>query len=291
MRAARIRRVLWAILIANWAVAAAKLVLGALAGSAALVADGLHSVVDGGSNVLGLVAMWIAGRPPDANHPYGHEKFEALASLGIGAMIGVSLFELGRNALHALTRGTRPEVSNLTLTVTLATLLINVAVTVAERREGKRLQSTILVADAQHTLSDVGVSISVLASLVLSKLGVPHIDGLVCLAVLGFVAWAGWRVVGQAVAPLADQARLDPAQVRERCNAIPGVIDARAVRSRGTIDAVRVDLTVEVDPLESVAGGHAIASEVESAICSAFPSVTDVVVHVEPARGVNGAGK
>ena len=84
-RARRIRRVLWGILAANWVVAGAKLALGLASGSAALTADGLHSFVDGGSNVVGLVAMRIAALPPDANHPYGHEKFEALASLGIGA--------------------------------------------------------------------------------------------------------------------------------------------------------------------------------------------------------------
>ena len=90
-RARRIRVVLWVILLANWAVAAAKLVTGLSSGSAALTADGLHSFVDGGSNIVGLVAMWFSGQPPDAEHPYGHEKFEALASLGIGAMIGPAI--------------------------------------------------------------------------------------------------------------------------------------------------------------------------------------------------------
>lgn len=283
-RAKQIKRVLLGILVANWAVSVAKVVFGLVAGSTALTADGLHSFVDGASNVVGLIAMWIAARPPDADHPYGHEKFEALASLAIGGMIGVAMVEIGRKAIAALVADARPEVSNLTLVVTVLTLAVNIVVTIYERKAGKRLSSTILLADAQHTLSDVGVSIAVIVALVLSRLNVPRVDGVVSLLVLGFVAWAAWRVVQQAVAPLADAARLDPAEVRARCLGVPGVIDAHAVRSRGTMDAVRVDLTVHVDPAKSVAEGHAVADLVEVAIAASFANVTDVVVHVEPAK-------
>lgn len=275
---------LWAILVANWAVAGVKLALGLSSGSSALTADGLHSFVDGGSNVVGLVAIWFAAQPPDPEHPYGHEKFEALASLAIGGMIGVAMLEMGRKAIGSLLTDARPEVSSTTLAVTGVTLAVNIAVTVIERRAGRRLNSSILKADAQHTLSDVFVSVAVLLSLVLSKLNVPRADGVVALGVLGFVAWAGWKVVQQAVGPLADSARLDPAQVRQLCLAIPGVHQVRAVRSRGTADAVRVDLKIDVDPLQTVARGHQIASAVEAAIEHTFPHVADVVVHVEPAK-------
>src|SRR5687767_9774752 len=110
-RAATVRRVLFVILLANWAVAVAKLAFGLLSGSAAVTADGLHSFVDGGSNVLGLVAMSIAARPADEDHPYGHGKFEALASLGIGAMVGIAMLELGKLALGSLFADSHPTVS------------------------------------------------------------------------------------------------------------------------------------------------------------------------------------
>ncbi len=284
-RAQKIRRVLWVILLANWGVAGAKLTLGLVAGSTALTADGLHSFVDGGSNIVGLVAMWFAAQPPDADHPYGHEKFEALASLAIAGMICVGMFEMGRNAIASLVSDQRPEVSTLTIAITSFTMLVNIAVTVFEGRAARRLNSTILEADAQHTRSDVFVSAAVIVSLVLSKLEVPRADGVVALLVLGFVARAAWNVVRQGVEPLADSARLDAAQVRSLVLQVAGVCGARAVRSRGMLDAVRVDLKIDVDPACTVAEGHQIASAVEAAIAAAFPRVTDVVVHVEPAAG------
>ncbi|MBS1149849.1 MAG: cation efflux family protein [Myxococcaceae bacterium] len=283
-RAKSIRFVLWAILLANWAVAAAKLAFGLIYGSAALTADGLHSFVDGGSNVVGLVAMWISAQPPDANHPYGHEKFEALASLAIGAMISIGMFEMGRKAVESLILGSQPEVSNTMLIVAVVTLGVNVVVTRVETREGKRLNSTLLLADAQHTLSDVFVSIAVIGSLILSRLHVPRADGVVALAVLVFVAYAAWGVIRRAVEPLSDAARLDPIQVRELCLAIDGVRDAREVRSRGMDDAVRVDLKIDVEPGETVAKAHLVANQVEAAIQQAFTQVAEVVVHIEPAR-------
>ena len=275
---------LWGILAANWVVAGAKLALGLASGSAALTADGLHSFVDGGSNVVGLVAMRIAALPPDANHPYGHEKFEALASLGIGAMIGVGMFEMGRKAIEAVVSNQSPTVSLVTIAITVVTMGVNMVVTALETREGRRLNSTILLADAQHTLSDVFVSAAVVVSLVLSKLKVPHADGLVALGVLGFVARAAWQVIRRAVEPLSDSACLDPAQVRALCLTIPGVRDAGAVRSRGMQDAVRVDLKIDVEGSQTVAEGHQIANGVEQVIQAAFPNVAEVVVHVEPAK-------
>ncbi len=282
-RARKIRFVLWAILVANWAVAALKLVYGLASGSAALSADGLHSFIDGGSNVIGLVAMWIAAQPADENHPYGHEKFEALAALAIGAMIGIGMFELGRMSFSALVANSRPEVSNTMLIVTVGTLLVNVVVTRIETAQGKKLNSTILLADAQHTLSDVFVSLVVIVSLVLSRLEVPRADGLVGLAVLGFVARAGWMVIRQAVEPLSDTARLDRQSLEALCLAVPGVRRVHHIRSRGMAESVQVDLKIDVDRAQSLADAHKVADAVEAAIIAAHPQVNDVMVHVEPA--------
>jgi cation diffusion facilitator family transporter len=136
-RARTVRWVLFAILVANWAVAAAKLGFGWMSQSAAVTADGLHSLLDGGSNVLGLVAMSIAARPPDAGHPYGHGKFEALASLAIGAMVGTGGLELGKMAFDALVRDVHPNISNEMFAVMGATFVVNVIVARVELYYGK----------------------------------------------------------------------------------------------------------------------------------------------------------
>ncbi len=279
----KIRVVLASILVANWAVAVAKLVFGLWSSSAAVTADGVHSFIDGGSNVLGLVAMSVASRPADEDHPYGHGKFEALASLGIGAMIGIAMLELGRMALDSLLHDRHPEVTPLMAGVMGGTLLVNLAVTSIERRQGEKLKSPLLLADARHTLSDVGVSLAVLASIGLVWLGYPKADGVVTLAVLGVVARVAWGIVKQAVGILSDTARLDPQKVANLTLQVPGVLSCHDVRSRGMEGTVYVDLKIEVDPQLTTARAHELADAVETRLQAEFPEVVDVVVHVEPA--------
>lgn len=280
----KVRNVLAAILVANWAVALAKLVFGWMSDSAAVTADGVHSFIDGGSNVLGLVAMSVASQPADEDHPYGHGKFEALASLGIGAMIGIAMLELGRMAFDSLLHDRHPEVTPVMAVVMVSTLLINLAVTTIERKQGEKLKSPLLLADARHTLSDVGVSLAVLVSIGLVWLGYPKADGIVTLGVLVVVARVAWGIVKQAVGILSDTARLDPQKVAGITLEVPGVRSCRDVRSRGMEGTVYVDLKIEVDPQITTAEAHALADAVETQLQARFPEVVDVVVHVEPAR-------
>jgi cation diffusion facilitator family transporter len=281
----KVRNVLAAILVANWTVALAKVVFGWMSGSSAVTADGLHSFIDGGSNVLGLVAMSVASQPADEEHPYGHGKFEALASLGIGAMVGIAMLELGRMALDSLMHDRHVEVTPMMAGVMVGTLLVNLAVTRIEHRQGKQLKSPLLLADARHTLSDVGVTLAVLVSLSLVWLGYPKADGLVTLVVMGVVAKVAWGIVKQAVGILSDTARLDPQRVADLTRQVPGVLSCRDVRSRGMEGTVYVDLKIEVDPQLTTARAHELADAVEARLQTEFPEVVDVVVHVEPARG------
>jgi cation diffusion facilitator family transporter len=284
VRNAAVRRVLWLILVANWLVAAAKLALGLYAKSTAMIADGLHSFIDGGSNVVGLVAMHYATQPADEEHPYGHQKFEALAALAIGVMIGMGVLELGQVAFAAIVRNVHPEVGPQSIGIMVATLIVNLFVTRYEKREGERLKSSLLVADASHTLSDVYVTLSVIASLVLSWLGVGRADGVVALGVLVFVAWTGWGIIKQAAGILADMRQIDPQRVRDACAGVAEVRAVRQVRSRGLEGSVYVDLTIDVDPQLTVEKAHLAADEVEQLITRAFPEVVEVLVHVEPQR-------
>ncbi|AKJ04973.1 cation diffusion facilitator family transporter [Archangium gephyra] len=279
----KVRTVLAIILLANWAVAVAKIVFGWMSNSAAVTADGVHSFIDGGSNVLGLVAMSVASRPADDDHPYGHGKFEALASLGIGMMIGIAMLELGRMALDSLLHDRHPVVTPMMAVVMVGTLLVNLAVTTIERRQGEKLQSPLLLADARHTLSDVGVTLAVLGSMGLVWLGFPKADGIVTLGVLVVVARVAWGIVKQAVGILSDTARLDPQKVMNLTLQVPGVRSCRDVRSRGMEGTVYVDLKIEVDPQLTTAQAHELADAVEARLQAEFPEVVDVVVHVEPA--------
>lgn len=278
-----VRRVLWLILAANWLVAGLKLAYGLLADSASMTADGLHSFIDGASNIIGLVALKYAAQPADDGHPYGHQKFETLASLAIGVMIGVGVLELGRMAFDALLHDRHPQVGLESFVVMLGTLAVNLGVTRYEAAKGRELKSALLTADASHTMSDVWVTLAVLVSLGLAKLGWAKADGVVALGVLVLVAHTGWQIIRQAVGILADSVRLEPARVRDVLTEIPGVKGSRAIRSRGLEGNVAVDLVVFVDPTLTLAQAHDLSDEVEAKLRSAFPEVQEVLVHVEPA--------
>lgn len=282
-RVRRIRRVLWTILALNVAVAGAKLVWGLITGSAAMQADGFHSLFDGTSNIVGLVGMGLAARPADREHPYGHSKYETYASAVIGAMLLLAAYRIGSTAIEGLRAGApAPRVDAISFAVMLGTLAVNLFVTIWERRVGKKLGSEILVADASHTASDAIVSVGVIVSLILVAAGYPAADPIVALLVSGAIIYTAWGVFRQAGVTLSDAARIEPSAIGDVVLGTPGVLGCHHVRTRGTAGEVYVDLHVQVDETRTVADGHRIAEDVERAIAGHFPQVVDVIAHLEP---------
>jgi cation diffusion facilitator family transporter len=280
----QVRSVLWAVLALNLAVALAKLVYGLVTHSAAMEADGFHSLFDGASNVIGLVGMWFAARPADAQHPYGHAKFETFAAAVIGVMLALAGYAVGRGAVDSLLgRGVATEVTMVSFAVMLGTLSVNLFVTTWERRAGKRLGSEVLVADASHTLSDVLVSSGVIVSLLLVGAGLEAADGIVALLVAVVIFRTAWGIFRGVLHTLGDAARLPAEDVAAVAAAVPGVLSCHGVRTRGPASQVYVDLHVQVDPDTTVDRGHAVAHAVEAALRREYGVITDVVVHLEPA--------
>ena len=281
-RGPAIRRVLYITLALNWAVAAAKLTWGHLSGSVALTADGFHSLLDGSSNIVALVGIWMAHQPPDTGHPYGHRKFEALTALAISGFLFFACFEIFQSALSRL-RGAQPIVQSPAIyAVAIATLCVNLFVTIYERRQGTRLGSEALLADSKHTLSDVGATLLVLVSFVCSRLGWTLVDGIAGLVIAGVIAFAGWTIVQQTMPTLADASLLPAEDLATCAEEVAGVRECHRVRSRGTPDEVLVDLHVLVDPLLTIAEAHQIGHRVETRVRERWPGVIEVLVHVEP---------
>ena len=158
-------RVLRRVLVLNLIVAIAKVSLGYFSGAVSILSDGFHSLADASSNVVALVGVSAAQRPADENHPYGHRKYETMASVAILVFMLLVLSEVARNAIvHLRVPGT-PTVLPAGIITMVATLVINVFVVRYEARAGRRLRSEILGADAKHTRSDVWTTIAVLAAL------------------------------------------------------------------------------------------------------------------------------
>jgi cation diffusion facilitator family transporter len=287
-RARGIKLVLWQILFLNLLVSVAKATWGVISGSSAMVADGIHSLTDSSSNIVALVAMAVASKPLDEDHPYGHQKYESFASAIIGVMLLLAAWRVGSQSVSTLVayaqNGTLPtvEVTAVSFAIMFTTLGINIFVVWFESRQGKVLDSDVLQSDAKHTLSDIWVTMGVIISLVPVKMGVPIAAPIVGLFVAFAVVWAAFDVFKGVNSTFSDQARLDPYDVREKAMAFPGVKGCHNVRTRGTGAFVHMDMSILVDPDISVDAGHEIAQQLEAWLCSQYPGLQDVVVHVEP---------
>jgi cation diffusion facilitator family transporter len=278
-----VRRVLWITLGLNVAISASKIVVGKLSHSQSMVADGYHSLMDGANNVVGLVVSTFAHRPPDEGHPYGHRKFESAAAILIGLALLALAWEVGDDALANLHAPRTPAIGPLSWVVMLGTLVANVFIARYEAREGRRLGSDYLVADAAHTRSDVFVTLGVVASFLGARAGFPSADPLIAVGIAVFIAWMGGQVLLGSFNALTDRAVLSPAELEAIVRQDPRVRACRDIRTRGTADHAYVDLTVRLDGALTLQAAHDVADEIEAALMRAHPEIVDVVVHLEPA--------
>jgi len=282
-RSRAIRKTLLTVLVLNLTVAVAKLVVGILTSSLAVLSDGLNSLLDASANVVGLIGMAVASRPPDPEHPYGHRRFEALTALVIAGAMGLLVVQILQEAWHRLQSGARPEVSPLSFAVMGVTLLVNIGVSAWERRRGRELRSPILSADAKHTAADALVSVAVIAGLVAVQLGYPLVDPLLAIGIAGVIGWGAWTIIRDAALTLSDTAVVPVEVIEQAVLAVPGVHGVHNVRTRGGDGLVWVDLHIQVDPDLSVRAAHDIASTVARVVEEAIGQPADVTVHVEPA--------
>lgn len=281
-RNASIRRVLLGIFVANVFVVVVKLVIGASSRSLAVFGDGIQSSVDAVNNLVGLAVIGVASKGPDAEHPYGHAKFETLGALLIVVFLSVSIFELLRGAIHKLVRGGEPPTLDASAFILLGiTLLVNVAVAYGENRAGRRLNSELLIADAMHTRTDVVITLAVLGGLGLTSAGLAWADPVLAIIVALFVAHANYGIVRRAMPTLVDARAYDEGTIRAQAEAVPGVRAAYAIRSRIAATRRFAELTISVDGRSDVASAHRIADAVEARLQAGL-ELDEVVVHVEP---------
>jgi cation diffusion facilitator family transporter len=248
-------------------------------------ADGFHSLLDGFANVVGIVGIAVAARPPDREHHFGHGRYETLASMAIGALMAVGVLEIVQSAVGRWQAGETPQVTRLSFGVMLGTMAINAGVTVWERRAARRLRSDLLEADARHTGSDVLVSAAVILGLIGERIGLQGADAAVSLVVAGMVAWTAWGILREASLVLTDAAtNVEPRALLAAIVTAPGAITAHNLRVRSSGGRDWVEVHVTVDPDLTIKQAHEVATGVESAIRKEVGPETQAIVHVEPAE-------
>lgn len=281
-RYSAVSRVLVRVLLLNLAVAGAKILLGAATGAVSVLTDGFHSLTDGGSNVVALVALRVARQPPDTEHPYGHRKFETMASVGILVFLLLVVVQVLWAALERLRVPVVPTVDAISFVVMGGTFLVNIAVVTYERRAGRRLSSEVLIADSHHTQSDLFTSLTVIVALVGVTLGFPLLDPLAAVIVAGFIGYACWEIFQETTRILADQIVMAEGDIRDVVREVPEVLGCHRIRSRGAVDHVFLDMHVWLDPSMRLDEAHRISHVVKDRIMARYPQVKDAIIHIEP---------
>jgi cation diffusion facilitator family transporter len=244
--------------------------------------------------MIALIGVSLAARAPDPDHPYGYERYEPLASLGIGAFMLAAFWKILESAWIRLHMPLdTPHVDAGSFLVMGSALLLTLLIASWERSRGRTLGSTVLRADAARVWADVLVSGSVLSGLVAARLGFPRLDSLVSLFVACAIGGSAWRIIRDASHVLTDGAAGDVAAISAAARSVEGVIDCHKVRARGVGGMVRVDLHVTVDPQMTVAKAHAIAERVQQRVRERTGGVAEILVHLgaaalhgEAARGI-----
>lgn len=283
---AEVRRAARLGLVVNLGLGIAKLTGGVVGHSFALIADAVNSIGDVVTTIVVLFALRIAQQPPDFEHPYGHTRAEGIAASNVALLVMVSAFLIGWEALQRISipHAIPPA---WTLWIAGANILIKEGLYQYKVRVGRRTGSAAIIANAWDHRSDAFCSLAVLLGLLAIRLGGPRYiwaDEIASLVVVAAIIWSGIKLFRSSASELMDvQADAEfVARIRAQARSTPGVENVETLWVRKSGLEYFADIHIEVDQHLSVAEGHRIGHRVKDALLLAFPSLRDVLVHLEP---------
>ncbi len=262
-----------------------KLTVGYLANSQALIADGIHSLSDLATDIGVLIAAHMAAAAPDRGHPYGHARFETLATLGLGAVLLLVAGGLAQDSLTRLVSEHSSVPGIAALVMAAVSILAKEWIYRRTARVAQSIGSNLLLANAWHSRSDALSSVAVLVGVGGAMAGWPWMDLIAALVVAGMIAWIGWGLLAQAARELVDSGlpAEEVAAMRLVACSIPGVLDVQQLKSRRMGNEILLDLDILVQPDRTVSEGHQLAWQVQQDLRKHFPGVRAVQVHVDSA--------
>jgi cation diffusion facilitator family transporter len=274
-------------LAGNLVLAAAKLVIGFLSGSLAVVGDGLDSSTDVIIAIVALVTARIVDKPGDREHPYGHTRAETLATTVISFLVFFAGSQLFLGAIRALASEEGAELpSRISLYVTALSIVGKLFLAWSQFHYGKKAGSSMLIANGKNMRGDVVMSSSVLVGLGLAfLLGMPALDHVVALLVSLWIVKVAFGIFQEANSELMEGSTEagNYGEVFAAVAGVPGAGNPHRTRVRKLGSILVVDLDIEVNPSLTIRDAHGISMAVEAAIKARLPEVYDVMVHVEPA--------
>jgi cation diffusion facilitator family transporter len=257
-------------------------------GSATLLVDALASLADMLASLLLVAAIRLAARPPDDDHPFGHGRYEPLAGLQLAVFLtGFGLYLFARQLWSAATHGASGNLSVTAAAIPLVAAVLLEVVSWTMRKIGRRHRSSALLAEAIHFRIDAVTSLIAALSIAAAWAAPAYgrlIDHSGAMLLAAIVVWLGLRSAFENLHQLMDRVPESASfeRVRSAAAAVEGVLEVEKIRIQHAGPDAHVDIDIEVDPAIRVDEAHRIAQHVRATIQSSWPSVREVVVHVEP---------
>lgn len=286
-----VKKTMLIVLILNMFMALIKIGYGYYSGILSISSDGFDSLLDVIANLVGLIAIVIACKPEDKDHPYGHDKIETFASIIIGLSLIIVSYEIITSAFDKFAHPVVVNISMVSFILMIITLIINIILSRYEKKQAIKLNSDLLLADSEHTKSDIMATSIVIIGLILMYFGLSIIDPVISLIIAILIIKTGIEILKSNLNILIDANVIPTANLFNIISKIDGVEDVHNIRTRGTNSSVYVDMHVVVNSHMSMKQAHDISECCENKIKQSYNEVKEVLIHLESEDGLNDALK
>ena len=272
----------------NIVLTAFKLVAGIVAHSGAMISDAIHSASDVISTIIVMIGVKMAGKAPDRNHPYGHDRFECVASIVLSVMLGLTGAAIGIEGLRNIVGSSYLHLTvpgKLALAAAVLSIVTKEGMFWYTRINAKKIRSSALMADAWHHRSDALSSVGSFVGILGARLGFPIMDPLASVIISFFILKAAFDIFLDAISKMTDHACSDLVvnALRKTILAVPGVEGIDSLKTRDFGSMIYVDVEIQAEGSLTLYEAHDIAQQVHDDIEQDFPNVKHCMVHVNPA--------
>lgn len=285
-RTAVIRKASWVGIIGNAFLSIIKITAGILSGSFALLGDGIDSATDIVTSIVTLFTSKIVDRPPDEGHPYGHGRAETVATKALSFIIFFAGAQLALTTVRNLFESSERNIPDFfAIYVVIISILGKAFLAYYKHRAGKKVNSSMLLADSKNMMNDILISVSVLIGLIFTfVLNLPIVDIITALFVSVWIMKVAFDIFLETSVELMDGLE-DQSIYNKVFNAacgVGGVKNPHRTRIRKINTMYVIDMDIEVDGNLTVTEGHDISKKVHDCIQNQIENIYDVIIHVEP---------
>lgn len=277
----------WVAVWANAALAVLKITVGLMAGSLAVVGDGIDSAGDIVTSLITLFTARIIAKPPDLKFPYGYSKADTVAAKALSFIIFFAGAQLGISTIHKLLEGGINQIPDIiAIYVIIISIVVKMALSVFLLKTGKKVQSPMLLANGHNMRNDVVISSSVLLGLFFTiYFKMPVIDSIFAMLISIYIMKSGFDIFMETNVELMDGVSDQTVYTRifDTIQRVKGAINPHRLRVRKLANLYIIGVDIEVDPELTVGEAHRIAQTVERDLKDRLGNVYDVMVHTEPA--------